>query len=300
MRGRRPQLPGPQVRPEQQVHRQPAVARRPGLAPGWGPPHAVRPATARRKQPAAGVQGQGRRRRPVQDLAGRHLPGHRLGDQPAHRCAGGLRGPARDGGDRHGQPGREVPRRAARRAGPGRLHQGLLHQDDRRVPGAGQAAHHHADADLPHRAAGQLDGRQPRGGLQHRRDPGQRRLGHAAEQRQGAAADQRPAPGAAARYSRGAAVDAAHPVAGSGAVAVDPVRLRRRPGDAAEQPAPARPAAGGDPAPAGPAAAGRQRRPAPGQPGTRGPARAGSAARGAPPPPPPAPEAPPGGPPPAG
>ncbi|WP_394328532.1 septum formation family protein, partial [Mycobacterium avium] len=46
-------------------------------------------------------------------------------------------------------------------------------------------------------------------------------MGHAAEQRQGAAADQRPAPGAAARHSRGAAVDAAHPVAGSGAVAVD-------------------------------------------------------------------------------
>ncbi len=41
------------------------------------------------------------------------------------------------------------------------------------------AAHHHADADLQHDLAAQLDCRQPSGVLQHRRHPGQRRLGHA-------------------------------------------------------------------------------------------------------------------------
>ena len=48
-----------------------------------------------------------------------------------------------------------------------------------------------------------------RGGVQHRRDPGQRRLGGAAQQRQGAAADQRSAAGAAAGHPRGAAHAAA-------------------------------------------------------------------------------------------
>ena len=61
-----------------------------------------------------------------------------------------------------------------------------------------QVAHHHPDADLPHRVAAQLGGGQPRGRLQHRRDAGQRGLGHAGEQRQGTAADQRSAAGAAA------------------------------------------------------------------------------------------------------
>ena len=55
------------------------------------------------------LQGQGRRHRPVQGLADRYLLGHRLGNQPADRRSRRLRGAARHGGDRHRQPGREVP-----------------------------------------------------------------------------------------------------------------------------------------------------------------------------------------------
>ncbi len=43
---------------------------------------------------------------------------------------------ARHGGDRLGQPRREVPRRAAARTGTGRVHQGRVHPDDRRLPRA--------------------------------------------------------------------------------------------------------------------------------------------------------------------
>ena len=67
------------------------------------------------EQPAAGVQGQGRRRRPVEGVARGHLPWHRPVHQPADRHPGRLRGPARDGGHRRGQPGREVPGRRCRR-----------------------------------------------------------------------------------------------------------------------------------------------------------------------------------------
>ncbi len=140
------------------------------------------------EQPAAGVQGQGRRRRPVQGLARRHLPGHRPVHQPADRHSRRLRGAARHGGHRRGQPGREVPAGAAAGAGSGRVHQGRLHPDDRRLPGADPAAQHHADADLQHDLAAELVGGQPPGVVQHRRHPGQRRLVDAAQQRQGPAA----------------------------------------------------------------------------------------------------------------
>ena len=67
------------------------------------------------EQPAAGVPGQGRRRRPVQGVARGHLPRHRPVHQPADRHPDRLRGAARDGGHRRGQPGREVPGRRRRR-----------------------------------------------------------------------------------------------------------------------------------------------------------------------------------------
>ena len=92
-------------------------------------------------------------------VAGRHLPGHRPVDQPAHRHPRRLHRAARDGGHRHGQPAGQVPRRIAAGARAGRLHQGLLHQADRRLPRAGAAAQHHADADLQHAVVAQLVGR---------------------------------------------------------------------------------------------------------------------------------------------
>ena len=46
---------------------------------------------------------------------------------------------ARHGGHRRGQPGREVPRPGAARRRPGPVRQGLLHPDDRRLPGAGRS-----------------------------------------------------------------------------------------------------------------------------------------------------------------
>ncbi len=79
------------------------------------------------------------------------------------------------------------------RARAGHLHQGRLHPDDRRLPGADPAAQHHADADLQHHLAAELVGGQPPGVVQHRRDARQRRLVDAAQQRQGPADDQRPA-----------------------------------------------------------------------------------------------------------
>ena len=81
------------------------------------------------------------------------------GDEPAHRHSGRLRGAARDGGHRHGQPAGQVPGGVAARTRAGRLHQGLLHQADRRLPRAGAVAQHHADADLQHAVAAQLVGR---------------------------------------------------------------------------------------------------------------------------------------------
>lgn len=82
----------------------------------------------------------------------------KVADQPADRRAGGLRGTARDGGIRHGQPGREVSRRAAERTRAGRVHQGRVHPDDGRLPRTPQVAYHHPDADLPHADAAQLVG----------------------------------------------------------------------------------------------------------------------------------------------
>ena len=76
--------------------------------------------------------------------------------QPAHRHPGRLRGAARDGGHRHGEPARPVPRGIAPGARTGRLHQGLLHQADRCLPGAGAVAQHHADADLQHAVVAEL------------------------------------------------------------------------------------------------------------------------------------------------
>ena len=140
------------------------------------------------EQPAAGVQGQGRRHRPVEGVARRHVPWHRPVHQPADRHPGRLRGTARHGGHRRGQPRREVPGRAAAGARAGRVHQGRVHPDDRRLPGAHPAAQHHADADLQHDLAAELVGGQPPGVVQHRRHARQRRLVDAAQQRQGAAA----------------------------------------------------------------------------------------------------------------
>ena len=82
----------------------------------------------------------------------------------------------------------KFPGRAAPGARAGRLHQGRLHPDDRRVPGADPAAQHHADADLQHHLAAELVGGQPSGVVQHRRHARQRRLVDAAQQRQGPAA----------------------------------------------------------------------------------------------------------------
>ena len=93
----------------------------------------------------------------------------------------------------------------------GHVHQGRLHQDDRRLPGADPAAEHHADADLQHGVAAELGGGQPPGVVQHRRHAGQRRVVDAAEQRQGAADDQRPAARSAAGHPRRAAQPAADP-----------------------------------------------------------------------------------------
>ena len=109
---------------------------------------------------------------------------------------------------------REVPRRSARGAGSGRVHQGRVHPDDRCVPGAGGAAGDDADADLQHDLAAQLVGRQPPGVVQHRRDPRQRRVGDPGRQCEGTAADQRAAAGRAAGHSRRAverAADSAAP-----------------------------------------------------------------------------------------
>ena len=89
------------------------------------------------------------------------------------------------------------------------VHQGRLHPDDGCLPGADPVAQHHADPDLQHHLAAELVGRQPSGVVQHRRDPGQRRLVDAAQQRQGPADDQRSAAGRAARHPRGAAEPAA-------------------------------------------------------------------------------------------
>ena len=95
----------------------------------------------------------------------------------------------------------KFPGGAAARARPGRVHQGRLHQDDRRLPGADPAAQHHADADLQHDLAAELVGGQPPGVVQHRRDARQRRLVDPAQQRQGPAADQRSAAGRRRRTS---------------------------------------------------------------------------------------------------
>ena len=111
-------------------------------------------------RPADRFQGQGCGHRPVQGLARRHLFRHRLGYQPADRCSGRLRSAARHGGDRHGQPGGEVPHCPTRGTGAGWVHQGLVHQDDRRLPRAHQVAHHYPHADLSHRVAAKLGGRQ--------------------------------------------------------------------------------------------------------------------------------------------
>ena len=105
----------------------------------------------------------------------------------------------------------KFPGRAAPGTRAGHLRQGRLHPDDRRLPGAAPAAHHHADADLQHDLAAELVGGQPPGVVQHRRHAGQRRLVDAAEQRQGPAADQRAAAGPAAGHPRGAAEHAADP-----------------------------------------------------------------------------------------
>ena len=64
----------------------------------------------------AGIQGPGQRPRPVQGLAGGHLPGHRPGRQPTDRHPDRLRGTARDGGDRLRRRRREVPRRRCPRS----------------------------------------------------------------------------------------------------------------------------------------------------------------------------------------
>ena len=89
------------------------------------------------EQPAAGVQGQGRRRRPVQGVAGGHLPGHRPDHQPADRHPDRLRGAARDGGDaaRSTWP-RSSPAGLPPEPEQDALHQGRVHADDGRVPGA--------------------------------------------------------------------------------------------------------------------------------------------------------------------
>ncbi len=178
-------LPWREVRPEQQVRHQHAVVGRQGVAAVRRAADAVRTATAGRGQPAGRLQGQGRRRRPVQGLAA----GTCLGIDPATNQ------PTDIPVDCAAPHAMEVtgtvnllarfPEGAAPRARAGRVHQGLLHQADRRLPGAGAVAQHDADADLQHAVAAELVGRQPPGGLQHRRDAGQRRLGDAAEQRQG-------------------------------------------------------------------------------------------------------------------
>ena len=69
----RPPLPRRQVRPQQQIHHQHAVVRRQGVAAVRRATDAVRPAAARRGQPADRLQGQGRRRRPVESR-GRTAP----------------------------------------------------------------------------------------------------------------------------------------------------------------------------------------------------------------------------------
>ena len=105
----------------------------------------------------------------------------------------------------------KFPGRAAARTRTGHVHQGRLHPDDRRLPGADPAAQHHADADLQHHLAAQLVGGQPPGVVQHRRHARQRRLVDAAQQRQGPAADQRSAADTAAGHPRGAAEPPADP-----------------------------------------------------------------------------------------
>ena len=137
-------------------------------------------------------QGQGRRPRPVKGLAGRHLPGDRPVDKPADRRARRLLRAARDGGHRHGEPRREVPGGL-----PSEQDQDAFIKDAcTRMTDAFLAPlqlHHHADPDLQHHLATELDRGQPPGCVQHRRHPRQRRLGHPAQQRQGRAAHQRTA-----------------------------------------------------------------------------------------------------------
>ena len=137
-------------------------------------------------------------------------PGH----QSAHRHPGRLRGAARDGGHRRGEPRREVPGRTSARARAGHVHQGRVHSHDGCLPRSDPAAKHHTDADLQHCFAAELGRRQPSGVVQHRLDAGQRWLVDATQQRQGPADDQRPATGTAAGHSRRASQSAADPDAG--------------------------------------------------------------------------------------
>ena len=62
--------------------------------------------------------------------------------------------------------------------GSGRVHQGGVHLVDRRLSRARRTARHHADTDLQHRLLPSWTAGSRPGVMQHRRDPGQWRLGH--------------------------------------------------------------------------------------------------------------------------
>ena len=175
-----------QVRPEQQVHHRRHLAggrRRDAL--GWRKP-AVRTAAARPGRPTDSVQGEDRRPRPVQGVAGRYLSRHRRGVPPVDRRARRVFLAARLGGGRRREPGLAVPWRIPRRARAAGVPGRRVRPGGGRLPRPTEAARRRPGGQLRDDLTGELGGRKPPG-VVRRRYPTRGRVGADGRQRQAAA-----------------------------------------------------------------------------------------------------------------
>ena len=178
-----------EVRPEQPVHRQPAVVGRQGVAAVRRAAHAVRSAAARRQQL---ISSHSRARSPTSTSrrCGRQEPVWASTRRPTSRPTS--RSTARRP---HAMEVTGAVNLAEKFPGglpPDAEQDAFVKDACTRMTDAylapDPAAQHHADADLQHDLAAELGGGQPPGVVQHRRHPRQRRLVHPAQQRQGPAA----------------------------------------------------------------------------------------------------------------
>ena len=174
-----------QVRPQQQVHHRRHLAgglRRDAI--GWRKP-AVRTAAARPGRPTDSVQGEDRRPRPVQGVAGRYLSRHRRGVPPVDRRARRVFLAARLGGGRRREPGLAVPWRIPRRARAAGIPGRRVRPGCGRLPRPTEAARGRSGGQLRDDLTGELGGGQPPGVLQCRY-PTRGRVGADGRQRQAA------------------------------------------------------------------------------------------------------------------